>query len=295
MNLLSKENKSLNSFQDLKGNSNESPISNNIKLEKRRRHQAYISTDYLLGFLTYFDFFSRDTFQVIKNSIFFSQLFEKTSINSDLILFACLDEKFEFSTILKEYNLVQSSLIEMIIGSGNKTIKNSTFGNVWKAPFKESLTSEEKEILYSQEMIQLFEKTIDNALHRFKTPVVTPEVLFITLMEEKTSKAAKLIKKSLKNDASWYLLRYRLIKRLHSQEVLIRGEVTKNQHYFAYLMKTRFSEFDFNKLIKNDLLLTAVSFFRNSLIKDILKQNVFQLLKDEIFSSIKLISKRKYS
>ena len=97
MNLLYKETKSLNSFQDLKNNSNESSISNNIKLEKRRRHQAYISTDYLLGFLTYFDFFSRDTFQIIKNSVFFSQVFEKNSINSDLILFACLDEKFEFS------------------------------------------------------------------------------------------------------------------------------------------------------------------------------------------------------
>lgn len=77
MNLLSKENKSLNSFQDLKSNSNESPISNNIKLEKRRRHQAYISTEYLLGFLTYFDFFSRDTFQVIKNSIFLVNYLKK--------------------------------------------------------------------------------------------------------------------------------------------------------------------------------------------------------------------------
>jgi hypothetical protein len=51
------------------------------------------------------------------------------------------------------------------------------------------------------EMNQLFEKTIDNALNRFKTPVVTPEVLFITLMEERTSKAGKIIKKVLKTDA----------------------------------------------------------------------------------------------
>jgi hypothetical protein len=99
----------------------------------------------------------------------------------------------------------------------------------------------------------------------------------------------------LKNEANWYLVRYRLIKRLHSQEVLIRGEITKNQHYFAYLMKTRFSEFDFNKLIKNELLLTAVSFFRNFLVKDILKQNLFQTLGDDISNSIKINNKRKYS
>ena len=144
-------------------------------------------------------------------------------------------------------------------------------------------------------MNQLFEKIVENALYRFKTPVVTPDLLFITFMEEKTTKAGKLITKMLKNEANWYLVRYRLIKRLHSQEVLIRGEITKNQHYFAYLMKTRFSEFDFNKLIKNELLLTAVSFFRNFLVKDILKQNLFQTLGDEISHSIKINNKRKYS
>jgi hypothetical protein len=197
--------------------------------------------------------------------------------------------------MLNEYDIVQSSLISIIGTSSNQTLKSSIRGNSWKGPFKYSFNSKEKEMLYSTEMNQLFEKTIDNALNRFKTPVVTPEVLFITLMEEKTSRAGKIIKKILKTDASWYLLRYRLIKRLHSQEVLIRGEVTKNQHYFAYLMKTRFSEFDFNKLIENDLLFTAVSFFRNSLMKDILKQNIFNLLKDEIFNSIKFTSKRKYS
>ena len=287
MNVLSKENNLLNSSANL--------TSKNIQLEKRRRHQAYISTDYLLSFLTYFDFFSRDTFQIVKNSIFFSQLFEKNNISSELVLFACLDEKFEFSAILKEYDLLQSSLLSLVGNSSSKTLKESTRKNVWKVPFKDGFNSEEKEILYSPEMNQLFEKTIDNALNLFKTPVVTPEVLFITLMEERTSKAGKIIKKVLKTDASWYLLRYRLIKRLHSQEVLIRGEVMKNQHYFAYLMKTRFSEFDFNKLIKNDLLFTAVSFFRNSLIKDVLKQNTFKLLKHEIFDSIKCTSKRRYS
>jgi hypothetical protein len=295
MNLLAKQNNLLNSFSNLDTNSDENLTSKNIKLEKRRRHQAYISTDYVLGFLTYFDFFSRDTFQIVKNSIFFSQLLQKDNVTSEFILFACLDGKFEFSTMLNEYDIVQSSLISIIGTSSNQTLKSSIRGNIWKGPFKDSFNSKEKEMLYSTEMNQLFEKTIDNALNRFKTPVVTPEVLFITLMEEKTSRAGKIIKKILKTDASWYLLRYRLIKRLHSQEVLIRGEVTKNQHYFAYLMKTRFSEFDFNKLIKNDLLFTAVSFFRNSLMKDILKQNIFNMLKDEIFNSIKFTSKRKYS
>lgn len=294
MNLLSNENKLLNSFPKFNNNSNDISASKSIIVEKRRRHQAYITTDYLLGFLTYFDFFSRDTFQIIKNSIFFSKLFEKNIINSELILFSSLDEKFEMSNLLKEYNLIQSSLLDSLVGSVNKSL-GENLANAWKSNFNEAVLIEEKDIIYSQEINQIFEKTIDNSLTRFKTPVVTPELLLITLMEEKTSKAGKLIRKLINNDTNWYLLRYRLIKRLHNQEVLIRSEITKNQHYFAYLMKTRFSEFDFNKLIKSELLLTAVSFFRNSLIKGILKQNLFQLLKDEIFSSIKFINKRKYS
>jgi hypothetical protein len=294
MNLISTQNKLLNSPDEFKSNSNESSLSKKVLLEKRKRHQAYITIDYLLGFLTYFDFFSNDTFQIVKNSIFFSKLLEKNTITSDVLLISLLDEKFELSKVLKEYNLSQESLLGIFSNTDSKTGKKNSFSTFFSKKAK-SEEFEEKEIIYSQEMNQLFEKIVENALYRFKTPVVTPDLLFITFMEEKTTKAGKLITKMLKNEANWYLVRYRLIKRLHSQEVLIRGEITKNQHYFAYLMKTRFSEFDFNKLINNELLLTAVSFFRNFLVKDILKQNLFQTLGDEISHSIKINNKRKYS
>ena len=294
MNLISTQKNLLNSLDQFKNNSNESSLSKKVLLEKRKRHQAYITIDYLLGFLTYFDFFSNDTFQIVKNSIFFSKLLRKNTITSDVLLISLLDEKFELSKVLKEYNLGQASLLETFASTDIKMLGKNPFSTFFSNNSKADIL-DEKDIGYSQEMNQLFEKTVENALYRFKTPVVTPDLLFITFMEEKTTKAGKLISKLLKTEANWYLLRYRLIKRLHSQEVLIRGEITKNQHYFAYLMKTRFSEFDFNKLIKNELLLTAVSFFRNFLVKDILKQNVFQTLGDEISNSIKTNNKRKYS
>jgi hypothetical protein len=294
MNLISTPNNLLNSLEEFKSNSHESSLSKKVLIEKRKRHQAYITIDYLLGFLTYFDFFSNDTFQILKNSVFFSKLVGKNTITSDVLLISLLDDKFELSKVLKEYNLVQGSLLETFSNLENKPTGKNPFSSFFSHKSK-TLSIDEKEIVYSQEINQLFEKTVENALYRFKTPVVNPDLLFITFMEEKNSKVGKLIAKLLKTEANWYLLRYRLIKRLHSQEVLIRGEITKNQHYFAYLMKTRFSEFDFNKLIKNELLLTAVSFFRNFLVKDILKQNLFQTLGDDISNSIKINNKRKYS
>jgi hypothetical protein len=294
MNLISTPNNLLNSLEEFKSNSHESSLSKKVLIEKRKRHQAYITIEYLLGFLTYFDFFSNDTFQILKNSVFFSKLVGKNTITSDVLLISLLDDKFELSKVLKEYNLVQGSLLETFSNLENKPTGKNPFSSFFSHKSK-TLSIDEKEIVYSQEINQLFEKTVENALYRFKTPVVNPDLLFITFMEEKNSKVGKLIAKLLKTEANWYLLRYRLIKRLHSQEVLIRGEITKNQHYFAYLMKTRFSEFDFNKLIKNELLLTAVSFFRNFLVKDILKQNLFQTLGDDISNSIKINNKRKYS
>jgi hypothetical protein len=291
MNIISTNTERTNSFSELSTNLS---LSKRITLEKRKRHQAYTKIDYLLGVLTYFDFFSRDTFQIIKNSIFLSQILDQNLINSESVLLACLDEKLELSKVLKEYDLSQSELLEKLFVS-NSEISNKKFPKMFKNKSSFASTSQQKEIMYSSELNQLFEKTVENGLNRFKTPVVTPTLLFITLMEEKNSKAGKIIKKSLKSDANWYLLRYRLIKDLHSQEVLIRGEISKNQHYFAYLMKTRFSEFDFNKLIKNDLLITAVSFFRNSLVKEVLKQNIFSMLSNEISTSIKTVNKRKYS
>jgi 5-formaminoimidazole-4-carboxamide-1-beta-D-ribofuranosyl 5'-monophosphate synthetase len=64
MNLISTPNNLLNSLEEFKSNSNESSLSKKVVIEKRKRHQAYITIEYLLGFLTYFDFFSNDIFSL---------------------------------------------------------------------------------------------------------------------------------------------------------------------------------------------------------------------------------------
>ena len=72
-------------------------------------------------------------------------------------------------------------------------------------------------------------------------------------MEEKNSKIGKKIRKILYDETSWYLLRYKLLKRLYNQEVNVRSQVIKNQQFFAYLLKTQISESNFEKLIQEDL------------------------------------------
>ena len=106
-------------------------------------------------------------------------------------------------------------------------------------------------------------------------------------MEEENSRAARIIKKFFTNETDWFLLRYNLIKRLHNQESIIRNQIVPNQHYFAYLLKTRFSDLEFENLIKNEYLKDAVSAFRNELLSEVMKINIYDLLEEEVYASIK--------
>ena len=78
-------------------------------------------------------------------------------------------------------------------------------------------------------------------------------------------------------------------------ESIIRSEVTKNQQYFAYLLKTELSELEFNKLIDTNSLVTGVQLFRNMLITQLTQVNIFTLVFDEVKKSIQITNKRKYS
>ena len=278
-------------------------IAEKILIEKRRRHQTYMALDYFLSAVTYFDFFSSDAFKVVKNAKYLAQICEK-SVTSELLLLPFFSYPSHVSAILKDFEITQG-MIETVVTSVQKTKKQSffqkqknsikqTLRNVKGFFIRETLALDSS-VKYSHEVNKIFEKAAENALSRFKTPVISPEILFITIIEDKNSKASKIIKKFLKTDVEWYLLRYKLIKRIHNQESNIRSEVIKNQHYFAYLMKIQLTDFEFNKLIENEALAKGVSLFRNTLISKILKIDIYEELSKEIYTSMKITNKRSYS
>jgi hypothetical protein len=277
--------------------------SEKIIIEKRRRNQAYMALDYLLSAITYFDFFSSDAFKIVKNAKYFAQICNK-NVTSELLLLPFFSYPSDVCQILKEFGITQE-LVENNVSSLQEKKKETFFEkrkNSIKRFFKDikgffiqETFSLNQNIKYSHEVNKLFEKSAENALLRFKTPVISPEILFITIIEEKDTKASKIIRRFLKKDVDWYLLRYKLIKRIHNQESNIRSEVVKNQHYFAYLMKIQLTDFEFNKLIETETLAQGVSLFRNTLISKILKVNIFDEISDEIYTSMKITNKRSYS
>lgn len=267
--------------------------------EKRRRHQIYILLDYILSNSTYFDFFTSDAFQILIFTKYLGAicLSAEKFIGSEFLLFTFLNLDLPIQKILQEYNLNQKE-IGLFISSLNKLSpksfmekKDFYFRKIWKDYPIQNL----KPLKYSHETNLIFEKSAENALSRFKTPVITPEILFITLMEEKNNKSAKLIQKLLKTQTNWYLLRYKLIKKIHSQESEIRNKVKKNEHYFAYLLKINLTESEFTSLIEQNSLATGSSFFRNQIISQILSLDLLDMLYKEINQSLIKNPKRIYS
>jgi hypothetical protein len=161
-------------------------------------------------------------------------------------------------------------------------------------PNPDEVINLQKEIPFSRELSLLFEKAADNAITRFKTPVITSELLFLTLLESKTSTNGKLLDELLGTRVDWNLLRYRLLKKLHASELTLRTEVVVNQHFFAYLLKTQLPEKEYQALIDKKLLGEGVSFFRDNLLKLTMEKNLSELLEKDIYRSMKFHSPRKY-
>lgn len=275
-----------------------------ILLEKRKRYQVYKKLEYTLSTITYFDFYSTNAFKIALNSKYLAQSCERKIATSELLLLPFLASDSSISKMLNSFEL-NESLISDYISEFNRFSQKSFqdrqinnfkfFFHDLKMDFFLKEFSLSPEINYSKELNNIFEKSAENALIRFKTPVVTSEILFLTMMEEKHTRVGKIIKTFIKNEADWYLLRFKLLKLIHSDETGIRSTLKKNQYYFGYLLKTQLSESQFKNLLENNLFSERVSVFRNKIIRDVLNFNLTTFLYQDIHNSIKLNNKRKYS
>ena len=271
-----------------------------ISLEKRKRVQLYTSLDYFSSSLTYFDFFSVDTFKILLDAKYLTQACGKEILTSDFLLIPFFNFNFEISKILERHNVIKKDIGSILSKSFDfKKIKGlNKFQSPFSFPFLKKENVSLDQIKCSQESYRLFEKAAENALNRFKTPIINVEILFITLMEEKDTKVGKLIQSFLKNETEWYVLRYKLLKRLHEQETYIRTEVKRNQHYFAYLLKKNLPEFHFQRLIDNneyEYVSLGVLFFRKEVIKSLLSIDLLDNVYLDVFKSNKFTKKRTYS
>ena len=263
-----------------------------IEAEQRRRNYTYQNLDYFLSLVTYFDFFSLDCFKIFKIAKNLSKNCNQGVITGEILLVCLIFSNTQLSNLLIEYGITKETILKHIniFPKKNNFSQFSIFDKFQKS--NRSLINEHK---FSHEINLLIEKTSQNALEKFKSPVITSEILLLTLIEQKNNKLVKILKKIVNNDLNWQLLRYKIVKRIHKEESLIRDEITKNQYYFAYLLKTQLTDIEFDRLITNELLPTGVSLFRNTLISKLLQINLSEILLKDTHRSIILNNKRIYS
>lgn len=275
--------------------SNSLQIDQKIQTEKRRRNQLYITLDYFLSSVNYFDYFSFDSFSIAKYSKYFASLCNEKQVTSDYLIYTFFLSSPEISIFLNEFGITTDSFLGFFKSKNDKNKIVSFFEKRTSWFSLETVVNKVENIEFSYEVNLLFEKASTNAFFRFKTPIITAEILFLTLLEEKETKSYKILKKLLKNETLWYLLRYRLIKKIHTQESILRGEISKNQQFFAYLLRTQVNEKEYDKLLTTQMLGKGVSLFRNTLISSLLTKNYFDEILKELSLSIQLTNTRRYS
>lgn len=290
----------------------EIPIEEKIVLEKRRRNYLYKNLEYLLSTLTYFDFFSLDAFEILKTSREISSFYKIEKVNLDIFFLSFFYSSFELSFLLEEAGINKQLITEILeenfreVDLSNeklptffKNIKN-IFGKSNKQKIQNEIEGFEKNKLISNlslssEVILFLEKASENALNRFKTPVLTIEILFLTLLEEKDNFYSKIVENIIDDSLKWELLKYKIVKRIHREESSLRDQVSKNQYYFAYLLKTQLTDNQFNQLINAEELAKGVELFRNTLMTQLLEIDLFKLIEIDIYKSMKITNTRKYS
>jgi hypothetical protein len=269
------------------------PTPEQIRKEKRNRNQAYQALDYLLSLTTWYDFFSIDTFQVFLDAQHIGQLAQKEIITSDFFLLSFTQEKQSLKKILSDYQITQESFIflknqEISLSKRSPNVFFSLFPN-----FTEKIFKKEELLPYSAEVLILLEKASENAWLRFHTPILTPEILLITALEEKTSVMYETIRHFLPDELDFYLLRFRLLKQVYAEENIVKHHLPVNYGYFAYLLKSQLSSFEFERLRENRLHFPGIRFFRNHLIHQIVGYNIRKRIQKDVYQDCSF-SQRHY-
>lgn len=272
--------------------------------EKRRRYQTYKKLEYMLSAVTYFDFYSPTAVTIALHSKFLAQCCGRKIASSELLLLPFLAEDSSIAKLLNSFDLHESSIGEYICEFNrfsersfidNQIAKFKFFFHDLKDEFFLKDFSLSSEVKNSRELNAIFEKSAENAFFRFKTPVVTSEILFLTMLEEKHTRVGKIIQTFIKNESDWYLLRYKLLKLIHADETSLRSNLKKSQLYFGYLLKTQLEESKFKTMLQNKAFSERVSIFRNKIIREVLDYDFREKFYKDVTRSIRLNNKRKYS
>ncbi len=265
---------------------------NDERYEKFRNLTAFKTIDFFYGASNYFDFFSKDLHDAAISSKKYAQNLQKKKVSISAILFSVFNSSQKLSNLLLPYYEgvnTEEGFRSFLLGAkkSDSSLKLSKLNN-WIKPKVFFSTR------FSLEVSEAFFKSLKNAFFRFKTAVITPEIFFFTLLEGPW-KISKKIRKAFKVNGSYTLIRSRLIKQIHEDNLDFFSAKNKSELYFGYLLKKELSSALISKIIKAGLLNEAISIFQKALIERVSNLSIFSEIKKDFLLSINFsYSQRKY-
>lgn len=260
-----------------------------INHEKRKRNQAYVALDYFLSLSTISNYFSEELINLILETEAIAKIGNQEIITSDCFLISLLTKNQVFRILFQQCGIDLKNFIFLENISDKQSRSLKIFQDSFKNDKKNSLFKN-----YSYEFLTLIEQASKNALIKYKSPVLTPEILLITCLEEKKSKIRSHLEKAIQTELQLSLLKFKLLKKLYLQENAIKHHIPLNYLSFAYLLKSHISYEEFEHLRGSQVQASATLFFRNNIIAQILKFNIFKYLKKDIYMS-RISSRRFYN
>ena len=271
-------------------------ITEKIKNEKKRRHQIYSALEYLGSHKNKFDFFSYDLIKILKTAKNLTKRFGQKKVTTELLFLAVFNSNSELLKIFPKFNISVNRLEKLIYYAYQVEGKQNNLPSIFNVFQNISKDSKFENNLsdFNYEVITVLEKSIENAF-RFKTPVINPEILLLTLLEDNNLSSTAVLRNFLKSDLEWNLLRYEILKKLHNQETKIQGTLEKSLRYFAYLLKTELDDSQFEKLLEKENFKSIVLDYRDLVVSKVLENDIFNAIENDIKLSIKINNERNYS
>lgn len=232
--------------------------------------------------------------------------FNKLYRNSSYLLELIFEKMNRLKTTVWEYSVFLDKKLELVL--------EYVLPKFYKRKIPELI-----EVPFSSAVEELLNEALTETVFRFRTPVLTTDLLLLTLVEkvitdlkfesgsisngipvsfkENSLLATKWFENIFQNNTQieLFLLRYELLKQIHKSESSLRSQISPEQHYFAYLLKTELSEFKIRELLDNETFNSAVSEFRDTLMELSNKTSMHKQLYKDTLENIKLTSDRSYS
>ncbi len=293
-------------------------------LEKRKRNLATFLFNRLLSQSSYFDFFNKEALLCLLFAKKLAGIFKQEKVTIEILFLSlCLTKDTNISVLLKDNGIYSDDLLANYLGYKKKIItssqgiqsnlskivssfqntntklgKKTFFNNILGLSIIDSnytFSGFEQDFLaipFSDEVYDFFETLMKVAKDKYKTPIISPELLFLELLRDNLVENLCIKLKLLSKLSE---LRYLFLKKLYSEKALLQEKLPRSSHYFFYLFKIASTSNDLEQFITDQTLLEAKVFsLRDFIVKQFVLLN-FNIFEEEILKSIFVTSdKRAY-